>query len=149
MTAQYWTITGYDMWRLDKREVFDFRNLNTGEVVTCSSVTEVTNNNFLPVTMPKQPGKTPKAPKSTGNKSNYKGVKVVGKKFSAQLWDKKNKKHKYLGMFESELLAAAAVQEENGDKKEARRLRNEYEEGNGRPEVSEPQVASCRFPSEE
>ena len=39
-------------------------------------------------------------------------------------------------MFESELLAAAAVQEAMGNKEEAKRLRNEYEEGDRRPEVT-------------
>ena len=53
MVAQYWTITGSDIWELEERRVFDFKNLNTGEVVTCDNVTEVKGEKFLPVTMPK------------------------------------------------------------------------------------------------
>ena len=157
MTAQYWTITGYDMWRLNKREVFDFKNLNTDEVVTCSNATEVNDQKFLPVTMPKVKGtkvkkqkvkkatKKLKAEKSSRRgpraRSKYKGVspaKTAGK-FRASFWDKE-KGNVYLGTFNSELLAAAAYEEHIGNKKEAQRLRNEYEEGNCRPEASDANV---------
>jgi len=159
MTAQYWTITGYDMWMLNKREVFDFKNLTTDEVITCGSATEVNDQKFLPVTMPKvkktktkvkkhavkKTTKKPKAEKSSRRgpraRSKYKGVspsKTAGK-FRAAFWDKE-KGNVYLGTFNSELLAAAAYEEHIGNKKEAKRLRNEYEEGNCRPEASEPNV---------
>lgn len=167
MIAQYWTITGYDMWRLDEKTVFDLKNLNTGEVVTYNSITDVKEQKFLPVTMPKPKTRRSKAKvtkkrtktktkkgaeKAPRGKSKYKGVsplKTPGK-FRAMIWDAKTKKVKHLGTFESELLAAAAVQEFLGNKKESRRLRNEYEEGNCWPEAPEPDVVHKRiFPEEE
>lgn len=92
-------------------------------------------------------GKTEKTESVTAKKkkSKYKGVRREGKKFSASYWDSVNKKLKYLGMFDSELLAAAAIQDEKGNKKEAKRLRNEYEKGNCRPEVTEPEDVHKRI----
>lgn len=156
MTAQYWTITGHDMWRMDKREVFDFKNLQTDEIVTIRTVTEVKEKGLLPVTMPQIKPRTPKVKKkkiktmkSTKSSrrgprslSNYKGVspsKTKGK-FRVQFYDKKKKTNIGLGTFPSELLAAEAYQEHIGNHKEAKRLRNEYQEGNGQPEISEPNV---------
>lgn len=167
MTAQYWTITGFDMWRLDERNVFDFKNLNTGEVVTCTCVTEAKEHKFLPVTMPKVKGtkvkkqkvkkatKKPKAEKSLRRGpralSKYKGVspdKTPGK-FRVQYWDSKKKRNIYLGTFDGELLAAAAYEEHIGNHKEARRLRNEYQEGNCQPETEDVPTNPGQFPSEE
>lgn len=165
MTAQYWTITGYDMWRLEEKTVCDLTNMVTGEVVRCENIIDA---KFKAVIMPKIKSRTVKSTKQKAQKekakkpktvkalsgkapksgSKYKGVKAEGKKFSAQCWDGKNKKLKYLGMFESELLAAAVVQEELGNYGEAKRLRNEYQEGNCRPEVEDrPNLA--QRPSEE
>ena len=142
MTAKYWTKTGEDMWVMTERTVFDFRNSETGDVETLHHMPAIKDAGFLPVKviMPTvKQNKTPKVKKKTakkaekslrrGPKSKYKGVKAQGKKFMAQCWDKKNKKLKYLGMFESELIAAATVQEAKGNSREARRLRNEHEEG--------------------
>ena len=155
MTAQYWTITGYDIWRLNKREVFDFKNLNTGELVTCRDLTDVMEQKFLPVKMPepketKSKKQTVKKPKDkTAAKSEFKGVSASGTpgKWRAMAWDKKQKKLIHLGTFDSELLAAAAYQDYSGNKKEAMRLRNEYEEGNCRPET--PVEHKAIFPSEQ
>jgi len=160
MNAQYWTTDGIDMWRLKERRVFDFENLDTKEVVSCDVVSEVMDRKFTPVIMPvvkKQKSKKAKSSLPRGQKvknvkvkekaaktsrrrpgtSKHKGVRVSGKKFTAQWWDGKNKKVRHLGTFDSELLAAAAVQEEHGNHNEARRLRNEYEEGDRRPEAPE------------
>lgn len=69
-------------------------------------------------------------------KSNYKGVRGYRNgKWHATYYDKIKKKNVYIGLFDSELLAAAAVAEKRGDPKEARRLRNEYEEGDCMPET--------------
>jgi len=73
-------------------------------------------------------------------RSKYKGVspsKTPGK-FRVQFWD--GKKNIYLGSFDSELLAAAKYQDHIGNHKEAKRLRNEYEEGDRRPEAPETEV---------
>lgn len=145
MPAQYWTITGYDMWRMEKkeekREVFEFKNLNTGEKLKCSSVTEVKDAKLLPVKMPEPGPAEPKVTqkkktteekptkKKTQKKSKYKGVRLEGRKFSGTYWDGSQRKLIYLGMFDYELLAAAAVLEAKGDKEGAKRLRNEHEEG--------------------
>lgn len=153
MTAKYWTKTGKDMWVLSERTVFEFKNIETGEVVTC----DVSDTKFVPVIMPEVKAKTPKVKKKTAKTvksigksgSKYKGVRRDGKKFSGSYWDGKNKKAKYLGMFDSELQAAAAVQAALGNYKEAKRLLNEYEEGNGGPEASKPQVVHNRIFSED
>lgn len=141
MTADYWTITGFDIWRMDERPVFDLKNLNTGQVVTCSNITEVKEQKFVPVPMPKIKttkrkitNQKVKTTKSRG-KPKYKGVSKSKDKFRAQFWDKVLNKVVHLGTFDSELLAAAAYQEHIGNIKEAKRLRNEYEEGDCRPEV--------------
>lgn len=139
MTAQYWTTDGSDIWRLNERRIFNFENLDTKEVVSCECVADITDKNFTPVVMPDvKSTKTPKVKKTARSsrrgpraKSNYKGVspsKTPGK-FRVQFYDKKNKKNIGLGTFNSELLAAAAYQERAGNFKDARRLRNEHEEG--------------------
>ena len=156
MTAKYWTKDGEVMCRLSVRNVFDFTNLDTGEVVTLDNMHDIIDTGFLPVIMPKvktkktpkvKKKKAPKAPKAAKKskhgpraKSKYKGVRREGKRYYASYWDGANKKAVHLGSYISELLATAAVQEALNNVKEARRLRNEYEEGNGRPEVTEPQV---------
>lgn len=153
MTAKFWTKTGEDIWTLEEKRVFDFKNLETGETVTCEGTTNVLLSDFVPVIMPKAKKKTPPAPSTKrsaekptsakkktasrrGAKSKYKGVSPsrTSGKFRAQFCDKKKIKH--LGTFESELLAAAAVQEALGNHEEAKRLRNEYEEGDRRPETT-------------
>lgn len=149
MTAKFWTKNGEDMWKLKERRVFDFTNLETSEVVSCD-LADVLSAPFVPVMMPKVKPQTNKALKkkkakssprrkesSTRKKSKYKGVspsKTPGK-FRGQFWDKKNNRNVGLGTFDSELLAAAAYQEAAGNKKEAIRLRNEYEEGDRSPEM--------------
>ncbi|MBA7684881.1 hypothetical protein ES703_93294 [subsurface metagenome] len=154
MTAQYWTTNGSDIWRLKERRIFDFKNLDTGEVVTCDGMHDVMDAKFQPVVMPeikqqtlkvkkqdvkKKKGKIAKSSRrGPRSKSKHKGVslsKTPGK-FQVQFWDKKKKTSVKLGTFNSELLAAAAYQDQIGNKKEAKRLRNEYEEGDRRPEVS-------------
>lgn len=144
MTAQYWTTTGYDIWEMKERIVYDLTNLTTDEVVTCDSI----DAKFKAVIMPKikrpQVSTAPTSKKkkvarssSTSKKSKHKGVtlsKTPGK-FRVQFWDKKKNKNIYLGTFDSELMAAATYQEHIGNKKEARRLRNEYEEGDRQQEV--------------
>lgn len=140
MTAKYWTTNGEDIWMVKERRVFDFENMDTKEVVTCDNIHDVIDGKFHPVIMPKvkakQKRKKAKKEKDTKAKSSrrgpkakskHKGVRVSGKKFTAQWWD--GKKAIHLGSFDSELLAAAAVQEALGSHKEAKRLRNEYEEG--------------------
>lgn len=151
MTAKFWTKNGSDIWRLTERRVFEFKNLETSEVETCDCASSVIMAKFLPVEMPKKTTRRKRSPKpakpaekktaSAGKtKSKYKGVRPSGSKFTAQYWDTKTKQLKHLGTFDGELQAAAAVQEAIGNKKEARRLRNEYEEGDCRPEASESQV---------
>ncbi len=153
MTAKYWTKDGEVMCRLSVRTVFDFTNLDTNEVVTLDNMHDIIDAKFLPVVMPnfkrtKVKKKTLKAVKSSRRgpraKSKYKGVspsKTPGK-FRVQFFDKKNKKNIGLGTFDSELLAAAAYQERAGNHKEARRLQNEYEEG-------DPPMGKARMPSEQ
>ena len=65
-----------------------------------------------------------------GKKSKYKGVRVNktpyadGRtRYEAQHYDPATKKVKFLGCFDDELLAAAAFQEDAGNKDEAARLR--------------------------
>lgn len=145
MTVKYWT-NGSGIFRLV--QVLEFTNLETGEVTRRDSFNEATE--FIPIDLPKpkkakgkktqKVKKVPKIPKAAKTsrrgpkaKSKYKGVKAQGKKFAGQCWDKVSKKVRHLGMFESELLAAAAVQEKLGNYGEARRLRNEYEEGDPTP----------------
>jgi len=156
MTALYWTITGFDIWRLDEVTTIKLKNLNTGEELKCETITDVREQKFHPVTMPKVNKKKAAAPKkekagkaksakkrkykiaeSDKKKSKYKGVRRTGKKFSGQYWDGKKKRLIHLGTFEAELLAASAVQEALGNKAEAKRLRNEYEEGDRSPEPEE------------
>lgn len=157
MQAEFWTTSGSDIWRVKERRVFDFKNLETGEVVTSDNVTEIMEKKFQPVTMPQikkrkaSTRQSTKASKSSGPgrraKSKYKGVsdsKTPGK-FRVQFYDKELKKNIGLGTFDSELLAAAAYQERAGNKKEAKRLRNEYEEGDCRPEVTEPKDVHKRM----
>lgn len=86
-----------------------------------------------PVLDPAKIKRAGKAKKRKG-KSNYKGVSRLGKKWRAQVYDKVLGKSVHLGSYDSELLAAAAYQEHIGNKKEAKRLRNEYKEGNCMPE---------------
>ncbi|KKN74466.1 hypothetical protein LCGC14_0390860 [marine sediment metagenome] len=152
MTAKYWTKDGVVMCRLSTKTVFVFENLDTGEKVFLDNMADVIETGFKPVVMPtikakgkkktiyqkragqlKEPKvKKPKVKtvKSVGKSgSEYKGVKREGKKFSGSYWDGKNKKAVYLGMFESELLAAAAVQKKLGNYGDARRLENEHQEG--------------------
>ena len=156
MTAQYWTITGYDIWRLEKREVFEFKNLNTGEKFRCDNVTEVKDAKLLPVTMPKPrpaepkvidpPPEKPTEEKPAKKKSKYKGVVCYPNgKFYAQYWSSAARKIISLGTFDYELLAAAAVLEAKGDKEGARRLRNEYEEG----DRGQSAKITGQFPSEQ
>jgi len=167
MKALYWTTNGIDMWRVAERRVFEFKNLDTGKVVRCGGAAGVIDAKFVPVTMPdirRRPAgpetkaKTEGAEKNTAGtgkasrkKSNYKGVRCEGRKYSGQYWDKKEHKLKYLGMFEDELLAAAAVQEAAGNKKEAMRLREEYAEGDGLPHAgkSGQNEDPGSFPSEQ
>ena len=149
MKAKYWTITGEDIWTVNELRVFEFKNLITGKVESYQSVTEITRRGLVPVTMPvikpKEKDQTPARSARSGPKSKYKGVSKAIKsgKFRAQFWDKEKNKNKYLGTFDSELEAAAAYQEHIGCHKEARRMLNEYQEGNCGPE--EP----GQFPSEE
>jgi len=155
MTAKYWTTNGEDIWMMTERRVFDFKNLETGDVVTCGNSREVMDANLVPMTMPKvKPADKKRAEKKRGGclpapikalKSIYKGVthsRTPGK-WRAQFWDKKKNKNIYLGTFDSELLAAAAVEEHKGNKKEAIRLLNEHQEGDPAP------VDKGKFPSEE
>jgi len=159
MTAKYWTTNGEDIWMMTERRVFDFKNLETGDVVTCGNSREVMDANLVPVAMPdiktkKVSTETPaeistvsESPSRRGqrSKTRHKGVSpaVTQGKFRAQFWDKKKNKNIYLGTFDSELLAAAAVEEHKGNKKEAIRLLNEHQEGDPAP------VDKGKFPSEE
>jgi hypothetical protein len=138
MTAKYWTKDGEVMCRLSVRTVFEFKNLDTDEVLTLDNMHDVIDAGFLPVTMPKvkKAKKQTKANKETTAKtskrvktSKYKGVSFEKKtgKWKASYWD--GNKPVYLGTFDYELLAAAAYQEKIGDPKEAKRLWNEHEEG--------------------
>jgi len=144
MKAKYWTITGEDIWTVNERRVFDFKNLQTGDVVTCGNSREVMDANLVPVTMPVIKPKE-KDQTSARRDTKYKGVSkaITPGKFRAQFWDKEKNKNKYLGTFDSELEAAAAYQEHIGNHKEARRMLNEYQEGDCGPE--DP----GKFPSEE
>jgi len=169
--AKYWTTNGEDIWGVKERRVFEFKNLESGKVVTCDCVTDIKDNGFTPVTMPKvkvkkvkdkkvkdkkakdknakaenakvKKGSIEKAEKISRRprtKSKYKGVSLskTSGKFRVQFWD--GKKNIYLGSFDSELLAAAKYQDHIGNHKEAKRLRNEYEEGDRRPEAPETEV---------
>jgi len=144
MTAKFWTITGHDMWRAEERKVIDFTNLNTDEVVRCENIIDA---KFKAVIMPTCPPDKPlgrrevrkskkaktatqKADKQTAGKkkaakaprkSEFKGVRPSGSKFTAQYWD--GKKVKHLGTYVVEELAAAAVQDQLGNTQEGIRLR--------------------------
>ena len=139
MTAKYWTKTGADIWSVAERRVFDFKNLETDEVVSCDCVADVMSHGLVPVIMPKvknqKTSKKLKVEKSSRRgpraKSNYKGVspaKTPGK-FRAHFWDKGKNKNIYIGTYDSELLAAAAYAEHIGNYEKAKRLLNEYQEG--------------------
>jgi len=144
MKAKYWTITGEDIWIVNERRVFEFKNLITGEVESYQSVTEITRRGLVPVTMPViKPKEKEQMPARRDTK--YKGVSraITHGKWRVQFWDKENNKNIHIGTFSSELSAAAAYQEYIGCHKEARRLLNEYEEGDCGPE--DP----GKFPSEE
>lgn len=155
MTAKYWTRTGEDIWSVTERRVFDFKNLETGEVISCQSVTEVTGHGLVPVTMPAiktKPKEKSQSPARRGPKTKYKGVSPAKKagKWRVCFWDKETNRSKYIGTFNSELQAAAAYEDHIGNHKEAQRLLNEYQEGNCGPEVLEPQEVNDpgKFPSE-
>lgn len=79
--------------------------------------------------------KVKKVTKTLGpkSKSKYQGVRPMGKKFSAMCWSREKKIVKRLGMFDSEMEAAAAVQEAKGNPKKAQRLLNEHQEGDPAP----------------
>lgn len=139
MTAKYWTKDGEVMCKLNVRTMYDFTNLDTGEVVTLDNMHDIIDTGFMPVPMPnikkrkvkkekvEKPKSSRRGPKA---KSNHKGVSTLPNgKWRAQIFDKKNKKNIGLGTFDSELLAAAAYQEGAGNIEEARRLRNEHAEG--------------------
>ena len=163
MTAKYWTTTGEDMWVLKERRVFDFTNTETGEVVSLDNVTEVKDKKFLPWIRPEiktTKVKTPKVKKKRHSKtksykkSKYKGVTPQPSgKFRAHYWDAAKGKVIGLGTFESELQAAAAVEEALGNTKEAMRLLKESREGGPPVEhrrmFSEDMPQSGEFPSEE
>jgi len=158
MKAIFWTTTGNDIWRVTERVVFEFKNLDTGEVLICESRTELNERKFVPVKMPKirwSAGYIPDAGEKAGpaakaetenaetkevrakrKKSEYEGVSAsyMAGKFRVMFWDREKKEIIYLGTFKSELLAAAAYQEHIGNTKEAVRLREEYAEGDQMPE---------------
>lgn len=139
MTALYWTKTGKDIWKLSEEKFFVLKNMETQEYTVAQNISELSE--FEPVNMPvinkpaQKKKRTPqKAAKADRKKSKYKGVSRIGKKWRAQIHDKIKNKNIHLGVFVSELLAAAAYQEYIGNTKEAKRLRNEYEEGDRMPE---------------
>ena len=133
MAAKFYTKNGDDIWRLKERIVYDFKNLETGQVVTCQTMKETLCFEPVIMTKPKSRAakrKTERKKRAVGKvKSRYKGVSKVGKKWRTQVYDKILQRNIHLGTFEAELLAAAAYQDCIGNEKEARRLRNEYEEG--------------------
>ena len=142
MTAKLWTTNGSDRWKGSKREGFDFTNLETKDVVTCDCVSEIVGKKFTPVTMPeikksKKPAEKSKVAKSskTGKKSKYKGVTGSNTpgKYRVHFYDRVTRKVIGLGTFNNELLAAAAYQERAGEYQEAKKLRNEYQEGDPAP----------------
>jgi len=82
-----------------------------------------------PKTLPIAKSDKKKIPK---NRSEYAGVvRAASGRFYASYWSRASNKQISLGTFEYELLAAAAVQEAKGNHKEAMRLRNEHQEGDG------------------
>jgi len=82
-----------------------------------------------PKTLPIAKSDKKKIPK---NRSEYAGVvRADSGRFYASYWSRAANKQVSLGTFEYELLAAAAVQEARGNHKEAMRLRNEHQEGDG------------------
>ena len=155
MKALFWTTDGIDIWRVTERRVFEFKNLDTDEVVRCEDATGVIDAKFVPVKMPKI-GPRPaghitdagekagpaaetktaetKEVKAARKKSKYKGVSPAhtAGKFRVKYWD--GVTNIGLGTFDSELLAAAAYQDHIGNTKEAVRLREEYAEGDRMPE---------------
>jgi len=116
---------------------------------------DIIDTGFMPVAMPnikkpkvKKVKPSTKLSKSSRRgpraKSKYKGVspaKTPGK-FRVQFWDKVTNTNIGLGTFDSELLAAAAYEERAGNHKEAKRLRNEYQEG-------DPPINAAEVPSEQ
>lgn len=67
--------------------------------------------------------KKPAKKTATKKKSEYKGVRPSGKKWAAAYWDTVKKKPVSLGTYVVEEIAAAAVQDQLGNTKEAARLR--------------------------
>lgn len=78
-------------------------------------------------------------PRKKKTKSKYKGVIVTERSdgtlyFRGNIWDAALKKTKYLGAFDSELLAAAAVQKVLGNYEEAQRLTDMAEQAKNKPD---------------
>ena len=100
MTADYFSMTGHDIWHRTDKTVHQLRNLHTGEIVVCESIAP----KFQAVIMPSggtKPHKT-KAPKTRKTKKKtpdclkkYKKKKHTGiiytrsGKFQAGFWDGK------------------------------------------------------------
>jgi len=148
---KFFTTDGSDVWVFEKlRLVVDLRNAATGETVTCEkgdprfrpAEIRVAENkiraNKKAEVKKKSPVRNKTAAESKPRRSKTSKFKGVGKnkdgKFVATYWDGARKKAVHLGVFKGELLAAAAYQEHIGKKKEADRLREEHQEGDGPPE---------------
>jgi len=147
----FFTMTGYDVWAVVAvKTMVDLRNATTGEKVTIEkgdgrfkpaeiriAEHKIRANKKAEVKKKSPVQNKPDAESSPHRKktSEYKGVsKNKDGKFSAAYWDGANKKPVHLGVFRDELLAAAAFQDHIGNKKEAEKLRADYQEGDGLPE---------------